>query len=284
MKIKICSDSTSDLTKELYKKYSFGVLPVMVLFQDKEYHDGIDINSDKLFELCEKSKELPKTAAINPSQYKEFFEEQLKSDGGYDAIIHFSISSKLSSLYQNAKIASENFDKKVFVIDSTTLSSAIGLQMIYAYELAQKGETPENIVQKVLSRQNALQASFVIDTLKFLYKGGRCSRLAMFGANLLKIKPIIALKDGKMDVESKPRGKYDDVVMRYVDYILNKFNTPEKSRCFITYSTLDENLVKKIEEKIKPIFKEILITRAGCTVSTHCGPNTVGILYYNDGK
>ncbi len=283
MKIKITSDSTSDLTEEIRKKYNFTVLPVKVMFGDNEYEDGVNITSDKLFEMCENSKDLPKTASINPSEFKDFFEKIFKEEK-CDAIIHFSLSSKLSSLCQNAKTASENFDGKVFVIDSQTLSTAIGLQMIYAYELAEKGIDPKQICEKVEERKNSVQASFVINTLKYLYKGGRCSRLAMFGANLLKIKPVIALKNGGMDVESKPRGKFDDVVMRYVDYILGKFNTPDKSRCFLTYSTLDDSLVKAIQEKIKPVFKEILITRAGTTVSSHCGPNTVGILYYNDGK
>ena len=284
MKIKVTSDSTSDLSSEIISKYNFSILPVKVMFGDNEYEDGKNITPEQLFKMCDEQKSLPKTASINPSEYKEFFEAELKKDGGYDALIHFSLSSQLSSLSQNAKIAAESLDGKVFVIDSQTLSTGIGLQMIYAYELSEKGINPAEIVKKVEERRESVQASFVIDTLKYLYKGGRCSRLAMFGANLLKIKPIIALKDGKMDVESKPRGKFDDVVMRYVDYILAKFNKIDKTRCFLTYSSLDQNLVKKIEEHIKPIFKEILITRAGATVSSHCGPNTVGILYYADGE
>lgn len=283
MRIKITSDSTSDLTPELWEKYDFKIAPTTVIFKDKEYLDGININSTKLFEMTAKEKELPRTSATNPSEYKEFFEEILKS-GNYDGIIHFSLSSKISSMYQNANIASQSFNGKVVVIDSQTLSTGIGLQMIYAKELAEKGFDLEQIKNKVLERQPSLQVSFVIDTLKYLHKGGRCSALAMFGANLLKIKPIIQVKDGGMGVAGKPRGKYDDVVMKYIDQTLEKYSTPEKTRCFITFSTLDPALVEKIRERIKPIFKEILVTNAGCTVSTHCGPNTVGILFYNDGK
>ena len=283
MKIKITSDSTSDLTEELRQKYNFTTLPVKVMFGDNEYEDGVNITSDKLYEMCEKSKALPKTASINPSEYKDFFDKIFEEEK-CDAIIHFSLSSKLSSLYQNAKTASENYDGKVFVVDSKTLSSAIGLQMIYAYELAKSGMDAKQVFEKVEARKPFAQASFVLDTLKYLHKGGRCSRIAMFGANLLKIKPVIALKDGAMDVDAKPRGKFDDVVMRYIDFTLDKYKTPDKTRCFITYSTLDESLVEKIKERIKPIFKEILITRAGTTVSAHCGPNTVGILFYTDGK
>ena len=283
MKIKITSDSTSDLTEELRQKYNFTTLPVKVMFGDNEYEDGVNITSDKLYEMCEKSKALPKTASINPSEYKDFFDKIFEEEK-CDAIIHFSLSSKLSSLYQNAKTASENYDGKVFVVDSKTLSSAIGLQMIYAYELAKSGMDAKQVFEKVEARKPFAQASFVLDTLKYLHKGGRCSRIAMFGANLLKIKPVIALKDGAMDVDAKPRGKFDDVVMRYIDFTLDKYKTPDKTRCFITYSTLDESLVEKIKERIKPIFKEILITRAGTTVSAHCGPNTVVILFYTDGK
>ncbi len=284
MKIKITSDSTSDLSSELIKKYNIGILPVTVIADGKEYKDGVDITTDELFPIVEKTGELPKTAATNPTLFEEFFKSQLESDGGYDAIIHFDISSKISSLFQNAQIASQAFDNKVFVVDSLSLSTGIGLQMLYAYELAQKGVSAEEIYQKVLERRNSVQASFVIDTLKYLYKGGRCSRLAMFGANLLKIKPVIALNDGKMDVDSKPRGKFADVAMKYVEYTLQKYKTPDKTRCFLTYTTLDDEIVQKIYERIKPLFKEVLITRAGCTVATHCGKNTVGILFYNDGK
>ena len=169
MKIKITSDSTSDLTEELRQKYNFTALPVKVMFGDDEYEDGVNITSDKLYEMCEKSKVLPKTASINPSEYKEFFDKIFEEEK-CDAIIHFSLSSKLSSLYQNAKTASENYDGKVFVVDSKTLSSAIGLQMIYAYELAKSGMDAKQVFEKVEARKQFAQASFVLDTLKYLHK------------------------------------------------------------------------------------------------------------------
>ena len=283
MKIKITADSTCDLNEQLIEKYKFGIIHVGVVFKDELYHDGVDMTIDALFNMIGKDDKLPQTSANNPEEFRQFFEEQLSSDGGYDAIVHFALSSKISCLYQNAQTAAQDFDGKVVVIDSTTLSSAIGVQMIYAHELTSSGFTAQEIKDKVLLRQDRVQASFVIDTLKFLYKGGRCSRLAMFGANLLKIKPVIALKNGTMDVDKKLRGKYDDVVMEYVDYTLSKHNTPDKKHCFITYSTLDNNLVEKIKKRISGIFENIHITRAGTTVGSHCGPNTVGILYYNDG-
>ena len=281
MKIKITADSTCDLSKEIIEKYGFGIIPVGVVFEDKVYKDGVDITSQAMFEMVDKTKKLPSTCAVNPSEFIDFFKRELE---GYDAIIHFDISSKISSMYQNAFVGASEFEGKVFTIDSTSLSTGIALQMIYAKELADQGKTPQEICDLVVERQDKVQASFVIETLSYLYKGGRCSRLAMFGANLLKIRPVIALKDGKMDVETKLRGRYGDVVDNYIDYTLKKFNTPDKRRCFITFSSLSDELVEKIKEKIEPIFDEILVTHAGSTVSSHCGPNTVGILYYNDGE
>ena len=283
MKIKITADSTCDLSEEIIKRYNIGIIPVRIIMDNKEYADGVDISIEKLFELVEKTGQLSQTAATNPTTFQEFFDKQLKSDGGYDAIIHFDISSKISSLYQNAQIASQEFDNKVFVVDSQSLSTGVGIQMLYACDLVAKGLPADEIYEKIMTRRPAAQASFIIDTLKFLHKGGRCSGLAMFGANLLKIKPIIVLKDGILDVDAKPRGKYKEAVMKYVDYILDKFSNPDKTRCFLTYTTLDNEILKMIYDRIKPIFKEIHITRAGCTVATHCGPNTVGILYYSDG-
>lgn len=278
MKIKITADSTCDITQEIAEKFNFAIVPVGVFFDDKNYKDGVDISTDKLFEFVKTNNKLPKTSANNPGEYEEFFKNELEK--GYDALIHFSISSKISSMHQNASLASNEFDGKVFVIDSQSLSTGIALQMIYAHNLASQGLAPNEICEKVNVRRDKVQASFVIETLNYLCKGGRCSRLAMFGANLLKIRPVIALSNGTMDVDKKLRGKYDDVVMEYVDYTLEKHNNMDRSCCFLTYSSLDDALVEKIKEKILPLFDEIYVTRAGTTVASHCGPNTIGILYY----
>lgn len=280
MKIKITADSTCDITKEIIEEYDFSIMPISIIYEDELYKDGIDITTQKLFELVEKNKKLPRTAANNPGEFEEFFKGEL--DKGYDALIHFSISSKISSLHQNATLAAEGFNGKVFTIDSASLSTGIALQMIYASSLAKEGLEPNEIVEKINARRDDVQASFVIETLTFLHKGGRCSRLAMLGANLLKIRPVIALKDGAMDVDKKLRGKYDDVVMEYVDYTLEKHSNMDKNICFITFSSLSDELVKKIREKISPYFDKIYATTAGPTVSSHCGPNTVGILYYKN--
>ena len=285
MKIKITADCTCDLTQDMIKQLNVGIKPVSIIMNDQEYLDGVTITLPKLFEMFKESGQLPRTSACNPVEYEEFFNEQLKSDDGYDALIHFSLSSGISSLNQNAATASKAFDNKVWVIDSQTLSTAIALQIYYAYELIQKGLSPQEIVDKVIARRPYAQASFVIDTLKFLYKGGRCSALSMFGANILGIKPSIIVKDGKMGVGKKFRGKYDKVVLEYVDSILETYTNPDTKRVFITYTTLDNpEIVDKIKEILEEKFDEILVTNAGCTIGSHCGPNTLGILFYTDGK
>lgn len=285
MKIKITADCTCDLTQDMVENLNVGIKPVNIIMNDKEYLDGVNITLPELFKMFKETGQLPKTSACNPVEYEEFFNEQLKSDGGYDAIIHFSLSSGISCLNQNANVASQAFDNKVWVIDSQTLSTAIALQIFYAHELIQKGLSVQEIVNKVEARKTNAQASFVIDTLKFLYKGGRCSALSMFGANILGIKPSIIVKDGKMGVGKKFRGKYDKVVLEYVDYILETYKNPDRKRVFITYTTLDNpEIIDQIKAKLQGKFDEILVSSAGCTIGSHCGPNTLGILFYTDGN
>ncbi len=279
MKIKITADSTCDINEEIVKKYNFSLMPLNIIFEDNIYRDGIDITTDEIFGLVKKYNKLPRTSANNPVEYEEFFKKEVE---GYDALIHFSLSSKISSSNQNASLAAEEFKGKVFAVDSASLSTGIALQMIYAHNLAEQGLSASEIYEKINERRDKIQASFVIETLTYLYKGGRCSRLAMFGANLLKIRPVIALKDGKMDVDKKLRGRYDDVVMEYVEYTLEKHSDRDNTCCFLTYSSLDDKLVEKIKERISPLFDKIYITRAGTTVASHCGPNTIGILFYNN--
>lgn len=282
MKIKITGDTTNDLPSELIKKYNITLKPIIVNLGEQEYRDGENIKLEEVFDFVDKTGQLPKTAALNPLEFEEFFKQQLESDGGYDAIIYFSLSSEISSLYQNALVASKKFNN-VYVIDSKTLSTAIGLQILYACELREQGLSAKEIVEKVEARKQYAQASFVLDTLKYLHKGGRCSGLAVFGANLLKIHPSIILKDGKMGVGKKFRGKYKDVVLEYVDSILETYPNFDKKRCFITYTTIEDDIVDAIKEKIKDKFDEIIVSTASCTIGSHCGRNTIGILYYTDG-
>lgn len=280
MKIAITCDSVCDLSQELIKQNNISILPISIILGDETFLDGVNINSQKIFDYVAKNKQLPKTSAINEFQYAEFFKEHLD---GVDALIHFTISSDMSSCFNNAKKAASTL-KNVYVIDSRNLSTGVGLQVLYACMLRDKGEKPENIVKKVEARKQFVQASFVVERLDYLYKGGRCSALQLLGANLLKIRPSIIVKDGKMDVHKKYRGKMKDVVKDYVKDTLNEFNTYDKSICFITYSSATEDMVEAAKSTLKEFanFENVYITTAGATVTSHCGENTLGILYYNN--
>ena len=280
MKIAITCDSVCDLSQELIKENNISILPISIILGDETFADGVNINSQKIFDYVAKNKQLPKTSAINEFQYAEFFKEHLD---GVDALIHFTISSDMSSCFNNAKKAASTL-KNVYVIDSRNLSTGVGLQVLYACMLRDKGEKPENIVKKVEARKQFVQASFVVERLDYLYKGGRCSALQLLGANLLKIRPSIIVKDGKMDVHKKYRGKMKDVVKDYVKDTLNEFNTYDKSICFITYSSATEDMVEAAKSTLKEFanFENVYITTAGATVTSHCGENTLGILYYNN--
>ena len=279
MKIAITADSTIDLTNELLQKYDIKTIPVSILLGDNEYLDG-EITIEEVFSYVDETGVLPKTSAVNVTRFTEFFQEVLTE---YDAIIHFDITSEASAMYNNAVAASKNFDGKVEVIDSRVLSSAIGLLAINARELLDAGEDYKAVAEKMRARANHVQASFVIERLDYLFKGGRCSSLALLGANILKIRPSILLKDGKMGSHNKYRGKMEMVVKKYCEDTFKEFNTPDKSRIFITYTTATEEMVEAAKSVIAEYgFDEVLITRAGCTVSSHCGGNTLGILYIND--
>ena len=280
MKIKITADSSCDLGADLIKKYNFAILPVHITLGDKEYSDARDISQDEFYKFLKENPVLPRTSAYNPTEAIEFFTEQLASDGGYDAIIHFTISSKLSVLYQNSVIASQEFDGKVFVVDSMSLSTGVGMQMIYAHDLVEQGLPANEIYDKVIERRSKVQASFVIDKLTYLHKGGRCSGVAKISASILQIKPIIVLKDGEMKVASKLMGRFEKMVTKYVNYILATYPDIDRTRCFITHTPIAPEIVESIREQIKDKFDEVIETEAGCTVGTHCGPNTIGILYY----
>lgn len=280
MKIAITCDSVCDLSQELIKQNNISILPISIILGDETFSDGVNINSQKIFDYVAKNKQLPKTSAINEFQYAEFFKEHLD---GVDALIHFTISSDMSSCFNNAKKAASTL-KNVYVIDSRNLSTGVGLQVLYACKLRDKGENPENIVKKVEARKQFVQASFVVERLDYLYKGGRCSALQLLGANLLKIRPSIIVKDGKMDVHKKYRGKMKDVVKDYIKDTLNEFNTYDKSICFITYSSATEDMVEAAKSTLKEFanFENVYITTAGATVTSHCGENTLGILYFNN--
>lgn len=279
MKIAISAESTIDLPKELLTLYDIHTLSYTIILGDKEYLDG-EILPEQIFKFYEDTKTLPKTSAINSLQYQEHFNSLLKD---YDGVIHFCLSSEISSSCKNAMEAAEKF-KNVYVVDTKSLSTGIALQAIYASKLIKDGLDINDIYESVLKRVSYVQASFVLKKLEFLYKGGRCSALSYFGANLLQIRPQIILKDGKMGPHKKYRGNMEKVVKSYCDDTLEEFNNPDLSIGFVTYTTASDEMLEIAKNSlINRGFKKIYCTKAGATISSHCGENTLGILYINDG-
>ena len=275
--IVITSDSTTDLSEELRERYNVAVMPLTILADGKEYRDGVDITPDDIYAHHDKTGELPKTTATNVNDCLEFFKKY--TDSG-KTVIHFTISSDMSSTYSNACLAAEELGN-VHVIDTKNLSTGGGLLVISAAEMLNEGLSAEEIVEKTKALVPCVDASFVIDSLEYLYKGGRCSALAMFGANLLKLKPCIQVKNGKMDVAKKYRGKYSEVLKQYVTEHVGDGSDIILDRVFVTHAGCDPQLVDEIVDLVKKLapFKEVFLTRAGCTVSSHCGANTLGVLF-----
>ncbi len=273
----ISSDSTCDLSSELIDRYNIRILPMGVSLGDEIYRDGVNIMPDDLYDYVAKTGQLPKTSAINMAENAEYF-EKLTEDGS--AVIHFTISASMSATYNNARVAAEDFED-VYVVDSKNLSTGNGLLVIAAAEMARQGMEAREIAQKVSALADCVDASFVVDNLEYLAKGGRCSAVAAFGANLLQLKPCISVKNGAMGVGKKYRGKFEKVLPSYVAERLANSDDIELDRVFVTHAGCDPQLVESVAELVKNTlpFKEVLVTRAGCTVSSHCGANTLGVLF-----
>ena len=276
--IKIISDSTADLPKELIEKYDIQVLPLCVTLGENTYKDGLEISASDIFKFYEEKKILPKTSAVSVAEYTDVFSEWVEK--GYD-VIHFCISSTMSSCYQNACIAAVELGH-VWAIDSANLSSGIGLQVVMAAELAQKGESAEVIAREINEAKTRVDASFILNQLEFLHKGGRCSGVAALGANILKLKPCIEVCEGSMKVGKKYRGAYEKCALEYVRDRLENNDNIDTKRIFLTWTGVDEKLIKEIAKEIKKCkkFDEIIINEAGSTITGHCGPGTFGVLYF----
>ena len=280
MKIAVSVESTNDLSKELLAQYDVKVIPYQIVLKDQTFKDG-EISTQELFDFVDKNGVLPKTNALNEFEYTEYFEELKKE---YDAVVHICLSSGLSSSCGNAERAAGNLED-VYVVDSQSLSTGIGLLAIYARELAESGVDAKDVAQKVQARTSALQVSFIVERLDYLYKGGRCNAMALLGANLLKIRPRIVVKDGKMGSDKKYRGTMSKVIAKYCAEVLEEFHTPDLDKVFITYTTATEEMLASARTALENAgFKNIYETHAGCTIASHCGANTLGILYFNDAK
>lgn len=276
-KIIIASDSTCDLGAELIEKYGVKILPLGVTLGEENYTDGVDIDPDMIYANYEKTGQLPKTSAVNLTDFEDFFEEY--TNEGYSIVV-FTISSEMSSTYHNAHLAAEDFDN-VYVVDTRNLSTGGGLLVATAAEMANNGKSACEIAEECQRLVNNVDASFVIDSLEFLHKGGRCSALAAFGANLLQLKPCITVKNGKMGVSKKYRGRFDAVLSQYIDDRMNDLSDICLDKVFVTHAGCDKEIIDACVSRVKSIAPEaeVMITRAGCTVSSHCGRNTLGVLF-----
>lgn len=277
MRILITSDSTCDLSQELIERYDIQVLPLAVNVGERSCRDGVDALPDDIYAHVSAGGALPSTAALNPAEYEEVFGKYASE---YDAVIHFNISSDFSSCHQNAKLAAEEFEN-VYVVDSRNLSTGQGLLVLRAAELAQSGMDAAEIAEKMREDAQKVDASFILDQLEYLKKGGRCSAVAVLGANLLKLKPCIEVKEGKMGVGKKYRGMFDRCLAEYIRDRIAQRDDLDLDRVFVTHSGIPEEQVKLAVDLVRELqpFKEVLVTRAGCTVSSHCGPGTIGVLF-----
>lgn len=284
MKIILSAESTVDLSKPLQKEFDVHIVPFTVVIGEEEKKDG-EVKGEDLFAYTEKTGKLAHTSAINVGQYLDYFTDLLKDA---DAIIHFSLSSKITSATGNAitaaKEVEEKTGKRVIVIDSLSLSTGIAIQVLYCRKLIDKGLPIDEIISKILERRPYAQASFALERVDYLYKGGRCSAAAKFFAGALGIKPQILVKDGAMVSGKKFMGKAARWVPAYIDATLKQFDNWDPEICFITYTAIPEEVLQAAEKKLYEIgFKRVERTIAGATISCHCGPGTLGILYYNDG-
>lgn len=276
--VKIFSDSTCDLSKELVERYNITIIPLYVRLGDEEFLDGVNISPQELYKWSDEHGETPKTAAPGISDI-----EKLLSPDGDDEYVIFTISSSMSASNSNAKLAAEDLGiaERVHVIDSANLSTGIGLLVIRAAELAAEGKSAAEIVTEIEAVKDKVRASFVIDTLVYLYRGGRCSGLAAMLGTALKLHPRIAVADGKMHPEKKYRGNSHKFVLDYVKDMEPSLKRARKERVFITHSGCDEEIVESVKKYLQDLghFDEILETRAGSVVSSHCGPGTLGVLF-----
>ena len=278
MKIKIISDSTGDLSPELIERFDIAIVPLYVLMGDNMQKDGLEVTPEDIYAHVEKTGKLPSTSAPNIGDFQDEFKKW--RDQGYD-IVHFNISSDFSSSYQNACAAAEGMDG-VYVVDTRNLSTGSGLVVLHGAELAQQGKSAAEIKAACDAMVDKVEASFVVDSIDYLHKGGRCSSVAALGANLLKLKPLIEVIDGKMKAGKKYRGNIDKVILNYVADKLRGRDDIDKHRIFITHTKCSPVTVQQVRGKINelyPGFEEILETTAGCTVTSHCGPGTLGILF-----
>lgn len=278
----ITTDSASDLN-ELFKSRDIGEFSLYVMLGENQYLDDVDIQTPMIFDYYEKTGKLPTTAARSQNDFYQYFKSF--TDKGF-SVVHVAISSEISSTYSYAYAAAAELED-VYVVDGRSLSSGTGLLALAAADMRDRGCDAKTIAQAIEQRKNSVQASFIINTLEFLYKGGRCSGLSAFFGKAFSIKPSLQLIDGKITVSRKFLGNFNKNVVKYVDYTLEKYNTPDMTRVFITHTHASPEAVQAVRSRLTEYGfapENIIETIAGSTITSHCGKSTLGILYINDGK
>lgn len=281
MAIRITSDSTCDLGRYAEER-NIGINPMTVILDGQIYHDGVDITPDDIFKFVADTKQLPKTSATAVEEYKEFFEKELE---GYDGLLHFNISAKSSVTYNNAKTAAESFGGRVRVIDSMALSTGQGLLVLKACDLRDEGKSLDDIEETINALKKTVNTSFIPDSLDYLKKGGRVSGMVNLAAAMFKIHPAIVMKEGQLVPGEKYRGRMNIIIRQYIEDLKEQYPSYDKTRCFVTHSSADAELVEAAKACVKEMFEfdEILETVAGAVITSHCGRNTLGVLFiYND--
>ncbi len=278
-KIILSADSTCDLGGELQKQHHVHFYPFHIILEGKDYQDNVDIYPEQIYQAWRERRQLPKTAAINVSEYLDYFRNWVEE--GYD-VIHLNLGGALSSAHQNCLLAAQELGH-VYPVNSCNLSTGIGLLVLKASDMIEAGMEAEEIAANLRKLTSNVHASFILDTLEFMRAGGRCSAVTAFGANVLGLKPCIEVRntDGSMAVGKKYRGKLGKVLENYVKDRLNMYQNIDTGRLFITHSGIDEEYIRLVEKTVRGTmeFQNIYITRASCTISCHCGPNTLGILF-----
>ena len=275
MSIKITSTSTCDLPPELLERHQITLVPLYISFGGNTYRDGVETGPEDIFRHVDGGGALPTTAAVNIADYQALFAELSPQ---YDAVLHITIGSEFSACYQDACVAAEEFPN-VYVVDSRNLTTGQGLLVLEAAEAAERGESIQDILARLDSLTDKVDTTFVVDKLDYLAKGGRCSSVVALGATLLKLKPCIVLADGKMTVGKKYRGTFDKVLP---DYVRDQLDGKEirKDRAVVVNTRCDPAIPDAVEQVVREYgFREVIRATAGCTISCHCGPNTLGVLF-----
>ena len=277
-KVVIIVDSTCDLPKEIVEQKELVIVPLTVNFPDASYYDGVDITTPELYRLVAEKNVLPKTAAITLGEIYNIFEKYIEL--GYD-IIYTGISSFMSKSHENAVMMSKEFPEgRIEVVDSKNLSTGIALLVLKACDWRDEGKNVQEIADLMREEAEYVRSQFIVDTMEYLHKGGRCSSVAKIFGTILKIKPLIVVREGKMSVGGKPRGKTLACLDKLIEMVIEDKENIDLSRVFITHSEADE-YCSYLEGKLKEVLPEanVISTRAGCIISTHCGQGTIGILY-----